>query len=53
MVRAVQTRIPGDVPAPVAACTHQNEVAAGARWWVLSGPIGTRVDGTLSADAAE
>ncbi|WP_210162667.1 RidA family protein [Pleomorphomonas koreensis] len=51
MGEAVQARNPSDVHAPVAADTHQIEVAAGSRWLVPSGQIGMRVDGTQPADA--
>ena len=47
----MQARNPGDVHAPVAAYSHQIEVAAGARWPVLAGQVGMRADGTLPADA--
>ena len=49
--RVAQARNPQSVHAPVAAYSHQIEVAAGARWSVLAGQVGIRADGTLPADA--
>jgi enamine deaminase RidA (YjgF/YER057c/UK114 family) len=46
----MQPRNPPDVHPPVAAYAHQIEVAAPARWLVLSGQIGQRPDGTLPAE---
>lgn len=49
----MQTRNPAGVHAPVAAYSHQIEVSAGARWLVLSGQIGLRLDGAPPSDPVE
>jgi 2-iminobutanoate/2-iminopropanoate deaminase len=43
-------RNPVTVHQPVAAYTHQIEIAEGGRWLVLSGQLGMHPDGALSAD---
>ncbi|MCM5559456.1 RidA family protein [Pleomorphomonas sp. JP5] len=47
------SRNPTGVHAPVAAYSHQIEVPAGARWLVLSGQIGLRLDGVPPSDPVE
>lgn len=49
----MQSRNPAGVHAPVAAYSHQIEVSAGARWLVLSGQIGLRLDGAPPSDPVE
>lgn len=49
----MQSRNPAGVHAPVAAYSHQIEVAAGARWLVLSGQVGMRPDGEVPVDPVE
>jgi enamine deaminase RidA (YjgF/YER057c/UK114 family) len=48
-----QYRNPPDVHPPVACYSHQVEVSGPARWLVLSGQIGQRVDGTMPDDPIE
>lgn len=49
----MQSRNPAGVHAPVAAYSHQIEVSVGARWLVLSGQIGLRLDGAPPSDPVE
>ncbi len=49
----MQCRNPAGVHAPVAAYSHQIEVSPGARWLVLSGQIGLRLDGVPPSDPVE
>lgn len=46
-------RNPAAVHAPVAAYSHQIEVAGPARWLVLSGQIGRRADDSVPEDPVE
>ncbi|MEH6421145.1 RidA family protein [Pseudomonas sp. CGJS7] len=46
-------RNPKKVHAPIAAYSHQIEIAANARWLVLSGQIGRRGDDSVPADPIE
>jgi enamine deaminase RidA (YjgF/YER057c/UK114 family) len=46
-------RNPATVHQPVAGYSHQIEVGAQARWLVLSGQVGMRVDGKVPEDPIE
>jgi 2-iminobutanoate/2-iminopropanoate deaminase len=46
-------RNPQDVHAPLAAYSHQIEIAGSVRWLVLSGQVGREVDGAIPEDPLE